>query len=356
MSERELAQAVALAIKSAITPLLTTIAVLEGRLAVLESRPLPTNGKDGEPGKNAEPIDLVALTQSIAALIPVPKDGKDAEPIDLDVIAQRAAALIPTPKDGRDGKDAKPLDVADVAQRAAALIPTPNDGLNGSNGRDGKDAEPVDLIALAKSAAALIPVPKDGRDGAPGADAPVPDLDLLAEKTMRLVQARIDAGIAAIPIPKDGIGLAGALITKSGELAVTLSDGTVRVLGPVVGGKGDPGQDGAPGLNGKDGADGFGFDDFEALFDQACGCLLRFRKGDLVKDFQLPVCFDAGVWEFGRTYPKGAGVTVKGAWWIAQEATATRPGDGTPESSKAWRLAVKAGRDGKPGRDGRDVA
>jgi len=118
---------------------------------------------------------------------------------------------------------------------------------------------------------------------------------------------------------------------------------------------GEPGKPGAPGppgpasLNGKDGAPGIGFDDLDVVFDEARGYLLRCQRGKQIKEWALPFAFDAGVWQAGRTYPRGAGTTNKGAWWIAQKDTTTRPGD-----SHDWRLAVKGGRDGKDGKDGKD--
>jgi integrin beta 3 len=57
------------------------------------------------------------------------------------------------------------------------------------------------------------------------------------------------------------------------------------------------------------------------------------------------------VWQRGRTYPKGAGVTYEGKFWIAQAETGTWPGD---VKAKSWRLAVRNGRDGKDGKDGRN--
>jgi integrin beta 3 len=92
-----------------------------------------------------------------------------------------------------------------------------------------------------------------------------------------------------------------------------------------------------------------GFDDLDVVFDEARGYLLRWQRGTQLKEWALPFAFDAGVWQAGRVYPKGAGTTVKGAWWIAQTNTSGRPGD-----SRDWRLAVKGGRDGKDGKDGKD--
>jgi hypothetical protein len=57
---------------------------------------------------------------------------------------------------------------------------------------------------------------------------------------------------------------------------------------------------------------------------------------------------DAGVWQPGRTYPKFAGVTWNGSWWIAQARTSEQPGEG----ATAWRMAVRRGKQGKQGPPG----
>ena len=83
---------------------------------------------------------------------------------------------------------------------------------------------------------------------------------------------------------------------------------------PVAGPKGDPGQ---AGLDGKDGAPGKAGMSYE------------------------------GVYQDGKSYDAGQLVTWGGSSWHCNEATDTKPGDG----SKAWTLMVKRGRDGKDGRD-----
>lgn len=58
---------------------------------------------------------------------------------------------------------------------------------------------------------------------------------------------------------RDGVGLAGALIDRGGALVVTLTDGTTRELGLVVGKDGEPGpqgEQGQPGPEGPAGKDG----------------------------------------------------------------------------------------------------
>jgi hypothetical protein len=181
------------------------------------------------------------------------------------------------------------------------------DGLNGADGALGRDG--VD----GKDGSAGI----DGKDGAPG-----------------------EKGIDG----KDGIGLAGALIDREGRLVVTLTDGTTRDLGPVVGKDGAEGLRGSDGKDGRDGADGLGFDDLEVVHDGVRGFTFRFARGEQVKEFPftLPVVIDKGVFKDGSEYEPGDGVTWAGSFWIAQEKTAEKP-----DSGRGWRLAVKRGRDGK---------
>lgn len=141
----------------------------------------------------------------------------------------------------------------------------------------------------------------------------------------------------------DGVGLAGAVIDRSGGLILTLTDGTTRELGLVVG---RDGQKGEPGQDGVDGADGLGFDDLEVVHDGLRTFTFRFAKGEKVKEFPftLPVVLDCGVFKSGNTYSSGDGVTWGGSFWIAQKDTTDKPGEGD-----GWRLAVKKGRDGKDG-------
>lgn len=183
------------------------------------------------------------------------------------------------------------------------------DGVDGKNGSDGKDG--ADGAAGEKGADG-----RNGADGIAGADG------------------------------KDGVGLAGAVIDRAGGLILTLTDGTTRELGLVVGKDGRDGlngKDGADGAPGRDGADGFGFDDLSFEHDGERGFVLRFVKGERTKEFsfQVPVVLDRGVWREGD-YSKGDGVSWGGSFWIAQKDT-----DSKPDSGDGWRLAVKRGRDGK---------
>lgn len=112
---------------------------------------------------------------------------------------------------------------------------------------------------------------------------------------------------------------------------------------------GRDGEDGEDGKPGKDGENGLGFDDLDVEYDGERGLKLRFVQGDKIKEFPitLPIPLDRGQYKSGVDYIRGDAATYGGSLWIAQKATADKPG-----ISDAWRLAVKCGRDGKAGKDG----
>jgi hypothetical protein len=217
----------------------------------------------------------------------------------------------------------------------------------GQAGRDGKDAPPVDLDALALKAAELIPVPKDGANGEKGADGASVTVDDVRDVIVQAVAEHVQKAMQAVVLPKDGIGIASAVIDLEGNLSLTLTDGTQKALGRVVGA---PGRDGLPGigrtgLDGKDGTDGLGFDDIHVDYDGDRTFTIKFRRGDREKcfgPFSLPTVLDRGVYEAGKSYEKGDGVSFAGSFFIAQKATNAKP-----ETSRDWRLAIKRGRDGR---------
>jgi hypothetical protein len=194
--------------------------------------------------------------------------------------------------------------------------------------QDGKSVTLDDVRPLIEQAVAALPRPKDGEDGK----------SVTLDDVAPLIEETTAKAVAALPKPrdgKDGIGLAGALIGRDGNLVVTLSDGTTKDLGRVVG------KDGDPGLA------GLGFDDLAVTHDGERGFTFAFVRGDQRREFAftLPVVLDRGVFKEGNEYKSGDGVTWGGSFWIAQKDTADKPG------TDAWRLAVKKGRDGKDGRD-----
>lgn len=227
-------------------------------------------------------------------------------------------------------------------------------GPQGERGVDGKDALPVSDEQIAAAVARYLetnppPAGRDGAVGAPGKQGDVGPAGPQGEVGARGEQGA--AGPAGADGEKgrdgrDGVGLAGALIDRDGSLVVTLTNGEHKNLGPVVGRDGVDGRDGHPGekgADGRDGVDGLSFDEID-LIEGERGLVLRLARGAVVKDLLLPVVIDRGVWR-EQEYSKGAGVTWAGSFWIAQRNTSDKP-----DTSDAWRLAVKRGRDGKDGR------
>ncbi len=96
----------------------------------------------------------------------------------------------------------------------------------------------------------------------------------------------------------------------------------------------------------KDGTDGLDVDDMAVEHDGDGNVTFKWlRDGVVVKLFalRLPRFKDCGVYR-EATYREGDGVTWAGSFWLAQkDGELGKPG--LPDSG--WRLAVKAGRDGK---------
>lgn len=164
------------------------------------------------------------------------------------------------------------------------------------------------------------------------------------------------------------IGLTPILQEFSAAVSARLSaiDGKAKGLdGPPGerGPKGETGRDGRDGLigipgidgkDGKDGRDGLGFDDLAVEHDGERSFTVAFVRGDVRKvvgTFSIPAQIYRGVYQRGRAYDRGDTVTFGGSLWVATEATSAVPGE-SKEASRAWALAVKAGRDGKDGKPG----
>ncbi len=232
----------------------------------------------------------------------------------------------------------KPL----LARIAALEKQAPRDGAPGQNGLDGnpgpqgepgapgpagKDAPLPDLDDIVLRAAALIHTPKDGLDGIAGKDG-------------------VDGAAG-----KEGLGIREAFVTEEGSLVLTMSDGSTKAAGRVVGVSGQnglPGRTGKDGENGKDGKDGLGFDDIRVEHDGERGFTIKFVRGDRVKSvgtFVIPSLIYRGIFT-ERQYDQGDVVTWAGSAWVAKETTTAKPGMPTPDS-RAWQLCVKSGRDGK---------
>lgn len=155
-----------------------------------------------------------------------------------------------------------------------------------------------------------------------------------------------------------GLDGANGIDGKVGSAGINGRDGTEGRDGqPGV--PGVPGRDGAAGERGEKGLDGAPGRDgtLEDLrvtqVDERAWQLVR-ADGTAIPGglLRFAVVLDRGVYQAARTYEKGDGVTFGGSFWIAQDATSEKPGDGATK----WSLAVKAGREGREGKPGKDGA
>lgn len=247
----------------------------------------------------------------------------------------------PTGPEGAPGKDAQPVDVDLLVQRVAALVPVPNHGADGKDGKDGQsvsltDVEPMVQAEVMRAVAALPPA-KDGENGK--------DVDsVLVQAFMDDLKAfRFEVMNLKTVTPSFVIDDEGDLLQATGT--------EFKRIGRVRGkdGTDGSGEDGKPGQAGRDGVDGVGFDDFdEEIEDGGRFIVHRYRQGERVKEFrhQMATQIYRGIWEPERTYEPGDNVTFGSSQWNCIAATTAKPGE-SADASRAWRLAVKKGRDGR---------
>lgn len=317
---------------------------------------------DGEAmiAKAVQSIPAPLTEENVKAIVGDAIAGIPTAPTEDHLVSRAAERILPEIKELRSAVEALPPapelpDIPAMISDAIKKMPTDEDlGAVKSDVESLRNAmaevpkpEPVTLpdfstliSAEVEKAISAIEKPKDGHS---------PKLE---EYTAYLDEA-VQKAVSAVPAPKDGVNLAGAIIDRQGSLILTLSDGSTRDLGKVVGKDADPVDMDAVERSivekvaaipvPKDGVDGVGFDDMNCeLRDD--GVYLVWEKGDVIKEARLPVPIYRGVWKDG-TYHKGDTVTWGGSTWIAESDPSGKPD--APDSG--WRLSVKKGRDGRDG-------
>lgn len=209
-------------------------------------------------------------------------------------LMEAAIAAVPAGKDGTPGRDGDPG----------------RDGSEGEKGAPGERGETGERGIAGKDGVAG----KDGKDGLPGErGAPgEPGKSVTVEE------------------------LAEAMTGHFAKWALEFERRAADVLQRAVDRIPKP----------KDGVDGLGVDDLDITHDGDGNVTFAFKRGDFSKTFtiRLPRFKDCGVYRDGVDHREGDGVTWGGSLWLAtKDGQLTKPG--TPDSG--WRLAVKAGRDGK---------
>lgn len=233
--------------------------------------------------------------------------GQDAEQVDVDALADLVVAkLLESPR---------LLTLVDVATAEAV-----SKHFEANPVQHGRDADPAVIEATVKAAVEALPAPKDGRD----AD-PVTEQQVAEAVAKHLTDNPPQAGA-------DGVGLAGAMIDRAGELVITTTKGEAVRLGKVVG---------------EDGRDGLSFETAAGEYDAERGFVLTLGTGDRRKEFVLPYMVHRGFHRDGLGMKAGQSVTHDGALWIAKRDNASRP---CLENADDWILAARKGRDGKDGK------
>lgn len=398
-------------IRAATEPLVAKIAGLEQKLVALESRPVLTKEyvdesvlavlpevRDGAPGRDGKDADeesifkrlMVQVTEALETW-PKPRDGKDAE-VNYGRLSEIARDVVleffkdnPV-KDGAPGRDADPEEIKQVVVDTVRQHFETNPVLNGKDGTSVTPEEvlPTVLLATESTLTKLFeewPKPKDGKDGENGTSVslefvkewiinsvgeyfkanPVVDgkngengkdgTSVGVADVQPLLDDMVDRAVKRLPLP---VSVVGTLIDRDGALCTVHSDGTTKVVGPVVG---------APGAPGKNGQDGLGFKDMSIVWDGERTITFKFALEDRVEEcsIKLPYVYFLGPWKEG-TYEQGDQVQRDGSTWIAIRETDKTPG----HVDSGWVLSAKKGRDGRdgksikgppgpPGKDGRDL-
>ncbi|MCV4343241.1 phage portal protein [Pseudomonas capsici] len=250
--------------------------------------------------------DAQAIAAEAAKLMPLPESGKDADP---ELIRQSVAeevARLPSPKDGESVtlEDIAPM-LLEAVKDAVDALPPAQPGASVTP----EDLRPVIAEEVAKAVQALT-LPKDGD---PGRDALqleiLPEID--GEKSyVRGSYAKHLGGLWRSFERTSGMKGWECIVEGVGSVAVE-----------QAGGRG-----------------------FELMMTLSSGAEIRKR-------LDLPVMIYRGVFSPGEYLP-GDTVTWAGSLWHCDESTCDKPGE---LGSKGWRLAVKRGRDGKNGVDGKDL-
>lgn len=344
----------------ALTPLLARVEAIEKRA--------PVPGPKGDDGKVDQSAVAKAIEEGIAKALPVAVERAVAQV--LPDIIQRASAAVPKPSNGKDGERGKDADEAAILARLTehmlrevAALPKAIDG------RDGKDAPAVDEAALVAKVLALVPVPKDGKDGkdgkdaAPakdGKDAPAVDVDSIVERVRAQIptpqngkdgasvdfDAVVAKAVSLIPVPKNGEN--GTSVTMD-DLRPVVEAETARWQLEFERRAADVLRDAIEKMprpqDGKDGRDGMSVEDLDVKLE---GRILTITLGNSADPatfkqrwVKVPFPLDKGVYRSGTEYEKGDVVTYGGSQWIALKDTQGKP------PSDDWRCQVQRGRDGK---------
>ncbi|PTV57972.1 phage portal protein [Pseudomonas putida] len=251
-------------------------------------------------------LDPKEIAAEAARHIAVPENGKDADPEMVRQAVAEEVAKLPVPRDGVSVtlEDVSPM-LIDAVKEAVDALPPAEPGASVTL----EDLRPVIAEEVAKAMQGLV-LPKDGE---PGRDALQLEIlpEINGEKSyVRGTYAKHLGGLWRSFERTSGMkgweciveGVGSAVVEQAGERGFELS-------------------------------------------------LVLSSGAEVRKKLDLPVMIYRGVFSPGDYLP-GDTVTWAGSLWHCEDPTSDKPGE---PASKGWRLAVKRGRDGKDGTNGKDL-
>lgn len=291
----------------------------------------------GVPGKSVTPEELRPMVEAEV----------DRRAAGIPEMVQRAVDGLPKLEDGKSVTIQEvELVLADLVDKAVERLPKPQavtvDDFAPLIERGVEAAVAEALPDLVRDEVAKIPRPEDGKS-------------ITIAEVEPVLQGMVDKAVERIPKPKDGIGLTGGLIDQDGNLVLTATDGSTKMVGRVAGTNGvDVDMERVTSLikaevaaipKPENGKDGLGFEDLTVEQESERRFVIRFNRSDRVKEFgfDIPVMIYRGLFQLGTKYERGDTVTWAGSLWHCEAPTADKPGADNPN----WKLAAKRGRDAK---------
>lgn len=318
-------------------------------------RPETVKGDPGDPGRSVTLEDVAPLVREAVAALPPAAKGDPGVPaeIDYDRVGSLLKAMVdalPTPTKGDPGApgadavvdyDRLGNVIAVAVEKEVGKLPPP---AKGEPGDPGKNADPVDYwhideVIKANVAAAVkdvkLPEPAAPDEGALVAKvlALIPPAEPIHPDTVRVMVAEtardeLAKQIAALPKPENG---KNADPRETAEMVETAVARQFEVLRPHI--KGEPG------------AQGIGVDGIVLEHDEDTGVArLKRADGEVIGELR-GIPHEAGIYERGKAYRKGAIATYGGSAFIARCDTSAPIGGSPP--SPDWRMLTQRGRDAR---------
>lgn len=319
----------------------------------LESMPVPKDGKDGEPGAAGPKGEQ----GDVGAQGPQGERGERGEP---GLNGERGAQGI----QGEAGPPGEKGERGEPGATGGKGEPGRNgsdgaDGIDGAPGEPGRDAADIEILSEINEAKSY---PKGTfachRGGLIRAARKTSAItDSLESAGWRVIMNGIaeesEAVIDAGTVKRTTAYTSGALMVREvaigedlqakvdAQIAVWATDFQARAVSAL-----EAAIEQLPKpRDGRDGEPGGSIDDFDATLDgRTLTVAMRIGNDVVKKEFRLDMPIYRDVYQAGRSYEKDDMVTYGGSMFIATCQTQDKP-----ETSKAWRLVVKRGRDGKDG-------